>query len=171
MKTAFPARRDGKRLYDAWRNGYYDPAKADPFDNYVGSTGENPNAMNVGLGAFLQYDSRDVLTSPYKGIFFNLDIKYFPRWLGNSLHTFGKIQVTFDWYQKTWKGCVLAYDLYGNFTMGVPSWHMYSSLGGMERMRGYYEGRYRDPELRDDAGRIAPAGLPSPRGGRVDRCG
>ena len=135
---------DGKRLYDAWRNGYYDPAKADPFDNYVGSTGENPNAMNVGLGAFLQYDSRDVLTSPYKGIFFNLDIKYFPRWLGNSLHTFGKIQVTFDWYQKTWKGCVLAYDLYGNFTMGVPSWHMYSSLGGMERMRGYYEGRYRD---------------------------
>lgn len=28
--------------------------------------------------------------------------------------------------------------------MGVPSWHMYSSLGGMERMRGYYEGRYRD---------------------------
>ena len=66
---------DGKRLYDAWRNGYYDPAKADPFDNYVGSTGETPNAMTVGWGAFLQYDSRDVLTSPSQGIFFNLDIK------------------------------------------------------------------------------------------------
>ena len=96
------------------------------------------------FGAFLQYDSRDVLTSPYKGIFFNLDIKYFPRWLGNSLHTFGKIQVTSTGIRKRGKGACWLTTFDGNFTMGVPSWHMYSSLGGMERMRGYYEGRYRD---------------------------
>ncbi|MDD3107689.1 MAG: hypothetical protein PHV49_00560 [Alistipes sp.] len=135
---------DGHKIYQAWRDGYYDPALADPFTNYINSTGENPNALNTGIGLFFQYDTRDVLTNPYKGILAKLEAKAYPKWLGNSRHSFGKIQAQFDIYQKIWKGCILAYDLVGNFTLGQASWHMYSNLGGMERMRGYYEGRYRD---------------------------
>ena len=42
---------------------------------------------------------------------------------------------------------MLACDLYADATAGTPSWHMYAKMGGMERMRGYYEGRYRDKKL------------------------
>ena len=55
--------------------------------------------------------------------------------------------LTFDFYRKLWKGAIFAYDLYADFTAGTPSWHMYAKMGGMERMRGYYEGRYRDKRL------------------------
>ena len=42
---------------------------------------------------------------------------------------------------------MLACDLYADTTTGTPSWHMYAKMGGMERMRGYYEGRYRDKKM------------------------
>lgn len=82
-----------------------------------------------------------------KGIFIKAEAKWYPEWLGNTRRTFGRFTLTFDFYQKLWKGAVLACDLYADATAGTPSWHMYAKMGGMERMRGYYEGRYRDKKL------------------------
>ena len=82
-----------------------------------------------------------------KGIFIKAEAKWYPEWLGNTRRSFGRFTLTFDFYQKLWKGAIFAYDLYADFTAGTPSWHMYAKMGGMERMRGYYEGRYRDKRL------------------------
>lgn len=136
-----------KRLYDLWKDGKYDPDRQDPFSNYIKETGENPNAFNANLGIFTQYDSRDISYNASKGIFFKTEFKWYPKWLGNTGRDFGRVSVTFDAYKKIWKGGILAYDLFADFTFGNPSWHMYSKLGGMERMRGYYQGRYRDKYL------------------------
>ncbi|MEG2614640.1 MAG: hypothetical protein RR996_06320 [Alistipes sp.] len=134
-------------LYDLWKQGRYDPSLQDPFANYINQTGEHPNAFNTHVGLFAQYDSRDVTFNAHKGLFLKGEAKWYPRVLGNTGRDFGRVTLTFDFYQKLWKGAVLAYDLYGDATIGTPSWHMYAKLGGMERMRGYYEGRYRDKRV------------------------
>ena len=139
--------RNDRQLYDAFRAGYFDPDLATPFTNYIERTGERKNAFNAHVGNFAQYDTRDVLTAPSKGLFAKVEARIFPRFLGNSRETFGKVNVQVDAYVKLWKGMVLAYDLYTEFTVGRPSWHLYAKLGGTERMRGYYEGRYRDNNL------------------------
>ena len=134
-------------LYNLWQEGRYDPAKQDPFSNYIATTGDKPNAFNANVGLFAQYDTRDVTFNASKGIFIKAEAKWYPQWLGNTRRNFGRFTLTFDFYQKLWKGAIFAYDLYADCTAGTPSWHMYAKLGGMERMRGYYEGRYRDKRL------------------------
>ena len=134
-------------LYNLWQEERYDPAKQDPFSNYIAETGDNPNAFNTSLGIFAQYDTRDVTFNASKGVFIKAEAKWYPEWLGNTRRSFGRFTLTFDYYLKLWKGAVLAYDLYADMMAGTPSWHMYAKMGGMERMRGYYEGRYRDKRL------------------------
>lgn len=134
-------------LYDLWQEGRYDPQRQDPFSNFVAQSGENPNACNGNAGIFLQYDTRDVTFNASRGIFVKAEAQWYPRFLGNTHRDFGRFTLTFDAYRRLWKGAVLAYDLYADCTAGTPSWHMYAKMGGMERMRGYYEGRYRDKRL------------------------
>lgn len=134
-------------LYDLWLEGRYLPEKQDPFSNYIAATGDRPNALNAHVGIFAQYDTRDVTFNASKGVFVKAEAKWYPEWLGNTRRTFGRFTLTFDFYQRLWKGAVLACDLYADATTGTPSWHMYAKMGGMERMRGYYEGRYRDKRL------------------------
>ncbi len=136
-----------RQLYDAYRDGYFVPELATPFTNYIGRTGERKNAFNANVGLFAQYDTRDVLTAPSKGVYAKIEARIYPRFLGNSQQTFGKVNVQADAYVSLWKGMVLACDLWAEFTLGRPSWHLYAKLGGTERMRGYYEGRYRDNNL------------------------
>ena len=149
IKDGTEPKPDGQlgEIYEGWLQGTYDPQKQDPFVNYIRATGEKPNAFNAHVGLFLQYDSRDITINASKGIFFKTEAKWYPQWLGNTDRHFGRLSLTFDAYKKIWKGGILAYDFFTDFTIGTPSWHMYSKLGGMERMRGYYEGRYRDKRL------------------------
>lgn len=134
-------------LYELWQEGHYDPALQDPFTNFIAASGDNPDAFNTNIGLFLQYDSRDVTYNAARGVFVKAEAMWYPEFLGNTRRNFGRVALTFDAYRKLWKGAVLAYDLYADFIIGTPSWHLYSKLGGMSRMRGYYEGRYRDKRL------------------------
>lgn len=111
---------------------------------YLG--GESRRNTNFGLGAFILYDSRDVITNPYKGVYVKLDQRFFPRFLGND-GTFYRTEFFGDVYKQVWKGGVLAYDLHAMFNSGTVPWTMMALLGGSHRMRGYYEGRFRDRNI------------------------
>ena len=50
-------------------------------------------------------------------------------------------------YKPIKKNTVLAFQLYGQFTLGNPPFNMLSLMGGESLMRGYYLGRYRDKHL------------------------
>ncbi len=138
---------DLRHLYELYMENKFDPSLSNPFDNYIAYTGEDPNALNSSVGIFAQYDTRDVITAPHKGIYSKLEARYFPKFLGNSQNSFTKVNFTFNFFQKLWEGTVLAYDLHSEFTFNQPSWHMYSKIGGTDRMRGYYEGRFRDNNI------------------------
>ena len=61
--------------------------------------------------------------------------------------TFSRTELQVDAYHQVWKGGVMAYDLYGVFNYGNTPWTMLALMGGSTRMRGYYEGRYRDKQM------------------------
>ncbi len=105
--------------------------------------GQGTRFIDPALGLFVQYDSRDVVTEPHRGIYLRFEQQFFPRWLGNE-STFYRGELFFDYYHKVWRGGILATDLHMQFnTVGVP-WTMLAELGGPYRMRGYYQGRFRD---------------------------
>lgn len=95
----------------------------------------------AGYGAVLSYDSRDFIPNAYKGFYIKLIQKGYTNFTGKP---FFNTTVNADYYQRVWKGAILAFDFLGEFQYGKVPWTMKSKLGGSYRMRGYYEGRYRD---------------------------
>lgn len=105
--------------------------------------GMDTKTWNIGVGFSLQYDTRNVLTNPHKGVYLNLQQLFRPRILGND-YAFSTTELRTDGYLSLWKGATLAGDFRTQLNFGNPSWNMMAQLGGSYSMRGYYEGRYRD---------------------------
>lgn len=114
------------------------------FKNLSFLNGEKSNIATLGIGAFLNYDSRDFLPNPFKGTYIQFEQIFFPNIWGNR---FQKTEITFRHYNKLWKGAILASDLQGIFNYGNTPWSMMALLGGSYQMRGYYEGQYRDKNM------------------------
>ena len=99
----------------------------------------------TGIGLSVQYDTRDFILNPKRGIYFLAREVVYPEWLSNYDRTIFGTTVILDVYQPAWKGSVLAFDLYGQFNGSNVPWTLREELGsGMSRMRGYYAGRYID---------------------------
>ena len=109
--------------------------------------GEKQQYMATGIGAILEYDSRDFIPNPFRGIYVSIEETAFPKQLGNCGKTLWRTTVTVDAYQHLWKDCILAADLYGVFNSSGTPWSMLARMGGNQRMRGYYQGRYTDNDM------------------------
>ena len=105
--------------------------------------GEKSRIGTTGIGASVVYDSRDVITDCHN---FKIEQGFYPKFLGNK-YDFMMTDIIFDTYNRVWKGGILAFDLHGKFNYGNVPWTMKSRMGGQFRMRGYYEGQYRDNNL------------------------
>lgn len=109
--------------------------------------GQDKNIFSAGGGAILQYDSRDFILNAYRGNFVRLEQLFFPKFL--NTYYFNRTEMTYDAYRQVWKRCILALDLHSQLNYGgdVP-WTMLALVGDEScRMRGYYEGRYRDRNI------------------------
>ncbi len=120
--------------------------KGTRFSNPALLEGEPHEVMNTSVGVTLVYDSRDFIPNAAQGIHLRINQQFFPRFLGNKM-AFTRTAFNFNLYHRAWKGAIIAYDLHGEFNYGDVPWNMLASLGGSSRMRGYYEGRYRDKNL------------------------
>lgn len=108
--------------------------------------GQSSSTTNVGIGATLMYDSRDVLTNAHKGIYLKLEQRFYPSFMGNK-YAFSRTDFIADYFHKVWNGGVIAADFHTQMNYGNVPWTMMAPLGGSYRMRGYYEGQYRDKNL------------------------
>ena len=108
--------------------------------------GQRRDINSFGLGAVIQYDSRDFALNAYRGQFIKLEQMVFPKFANH--YDFYSTEFTFDTYHRVWTGCILAADVHARLLYGnnVP-WTMCSMVGTGGRMRGYYEGRYRDRDI------------------------
>lgn len=99
------------------------------------------------LGISFTYDSRDFMLNAYKGVFIQLDQSFTPKFLAND-YTFMTTELTAATYAKMWKGAILAAELHTQLNYdGTPPWCLLSEVGSSYRMRGYYDGRYRDNNI------------------------
>ena len=123
-----------------------------PFSDFVkGKDIDRPELLkgmdrithNLGVGVTVNYDTRDVMTNPHRGVYLSLTQSFRPKFLGNK-YAFTSTELQLDAYKRLWKGGILAGDFRTTLNFGNPSWAMMSLLGGSYSMRGYYEGRYRD---------------------------
>ena len=107
--------------------------------------GERPQYYVTGLGLSLEYDSRDNLLTPTRGVHVAYRPMFFWKALGNAPSSFFNHTFIVNAYTKMWKGSVLAYDLYGSLNSSRTPWTMRQMVASDGiRMRGYYMGSYID---------------------------
>lgn len=97
------------------------------------------------LGIKFTYNSKDNDVIPTRGSFITFEQTIYPALWG--FKSFYKTFLIADYYLPVWKGSVFAFDLNANLNWGDSPWFMWAQLGGSTRMRGYYQGRYRDRNM------------------------
>ncbi|MBR4849441.1 MAG: BamA/TamA family outer membrane protein [Alistipes sp.] len=98
----------------------------------------------LGISLFVEYDTRDNLASPHRGVHLLLQGKIRPKGTSNIGSTTYYGALTVNYYQPLWRGATLALDLRGEVNSKATPWTLYASIGGTSSMRGYYEGRFAD---------------------------
>lgn len=111
--------------------------------DYTPWRGEKTHFFTISAGGRLQYDLRDNLTYPHRGVLFELIQLFSPQILGNSRRAFSSTEIACNLYTPVWKNGILATRIHAEWTFGHTPWSKLPFLGG-QSMRAYYEGRYRD---------------------------
>jgi outer membrane protein assembly factor BamA len=97
----------------------------------------------TGLGGSLTYDKRNNAFAPSKGFFTQFSFNHFGKYLGSD-YTYTNFVFDIRKYIPVVRNQVLAMQLFSfNNTGDVPIRSL-ASFGGSNRMRGYYDGRYKD---------------------------
>ncbi|GAB3499643.1 BamA/TamA family outer membrane protein [Spirosoma knui] len=98
----------------------------------------------AGLGVF--YDSRNVIFFPAKGVVADIAYLNQNQVLGSNVR-FDRYTADVSSYHSLSNHAILAVNYFVSFTTGTAPFNAMSLLGGTKRMRGYYEGRYRDQNV------------------------
>lgn len=97
-----------------------------------------------GIGASLSYDSRNNAFSPDKGFYGQFFVNHFGKHLGSDF-TYTNIVLDLRKYIAVREGQVLAFQFFSfNNTGNEVPIRSLAAFGGDNRMRGYYEGRFKD---------------------------
>lgn len=109
--------------------------------------GQRLSYIATGLGLSLKYDSRNFIPNPKQGVYLMFRQSIFPEIFGNTKKTLYRTTLIADTYQKIWNDGILAFDFFGQFNSTNSPWSLKEELGGNQRMRGYYSGRYIDNNI------------------------
>jgi outer membrane protein assembly factor BamA len=117
----------------------------DPLDNPLidstlhGSAG----GQTIGGGLSFVVDTRNHSFFPTGGGLYTVRVAGYPPILGGD-YGYSRLEADLRTFVGRRSGSVLALQAYGSFMFGNPPFYALSALGGPSRMRGYYQGRYRD---------------------------
>ena len=106
--------------------------------------GESLKYNATGISLFVEFDTRDAISNPQRGVYLGVQAKVRPKGMGNVGHTLWSGHLVFDYYQRLWRGAILALDLRGEVNSKHTPWVYNASIGGLSAMRGYYAGRFND---------------------------
>ena len=124
--------------------GLYVGVGADFIDFYKKFERSKFNIMATGISLLVEYDTRDVISNPHSGVYVALQAKVRPKALGNLGKTLWGGRLSANYYQKLWKGGLLALDLQAEINSEGTPWLLNAKIGGSSAMRGYYAGRFND---------------------------
>ncbi|MBO7220916.1 MAG: BamA/TamA family outer membrane protein [Alistipes sp.] len=106
--------------------------------------GEGTSYNAVGISLFLELDTRNNITNPQQGVYLGVQAKIRPKGMSNIGRTLWSGRLSANYYQKLWKGAILAFDLQGELNSEGTPWVYNATIGGLSAMRGYYAGRFND---------------------------
>ncbi len=103
--------------------------------------------LNWGLGPRILFDSRDNPISPYRGWYASAGATFHRDALGSAQDYTdweADIRTYLDLGRRPDRHHILGWQIFGQVVSGDPPFHRLALLGGPDRMRGFFEGRYRD---------------------------
>ena len=104
--------------------------------------GERAKYNATGISLFVEFDTRDVISNPQRGVYVGVQAKVRPKGMNNIGRTLWSGNFTANYYQRIWKGALLAFDLRGEFNSEGTPWVYNATFGNT--IRGYYAGRFND---------------------------
>ncbi len=120
-------------------NVTYQPGGAFDQQNIFGRNGYRV----AGLGASLTYDKRNNSFSPDNSLFCQFSFNHFDTYLGSD-YVYTNFVLDLRKYIAVSHSQVLAFQLFNFSNTGDVPLRSLASFGGANRMRGYYDGRYKD---------------------------
>ncbi len=124
----------------------YDPSKyltTQPDYVAAGGTGEGYKAFSSGLGFLLTYDTRDVPSNAYRGMYLDFRGLAYEKFFG-SQHEFYRLELDYRQYKSVGKRKVIAWTAQSKNVFGDVPLNKYVLSGTPFDLRGYYMGQYRD---------------------------
>lgn len=117
----------------------------DPVYLSQGGTADGFKHHNVGVGGVFSFDTRDVAANPYNGVFLDLKLLYYSKYLGGDFN-YGSFNLDYRQYHKLSRTHrrVLAWNVLVKSTFQDVPFTQYAIVGGPYDLRGYYQGQYRD---------------------------
>lgn len=110
--------------------------------------GQRDKYTFTSVGLTFQYDTRDFILNPKRGMYLMLKGLVRPKFLGSYDRTLFSANLVYNYYLGLWKGGMLAFDVYASYNSTHSPWPVREALGsGGIRMRGYYGGRYIDNNM------------------------
>ena len=103
--------------------------------------------FTAGLSLMAEYNGKSYDGNILRGYYAKLSGTFYPQALGNHTNNMWHAEATFDYYQPLWRGAVAAFDIYAQLWSQDTPWLLWSKIGGENRMRGYYYGRYIDRNM------------------------
>ena len=107
--------------------------------NIIGSEG----GYTSGFGLSFGIDTRDFVFLPTKGIYHEFKFTHYNKYFGGDF-IFTKYRADLRGYRTFFNKLIAGWQLFGEGITGDAPFYYLPALGGSERMRGYYEGRFRD---------------------------
>ncbi len=117
-------------------------------EDYIAEGGDADGLkyFNVGIGANISYDTRDVPANAYKGVLLDFSATFYSHTFG-STSDFSVFRAQYKQYQQLKfiaDRTVLAWMVDGRFATGDVPLPDLSMIGSTFDLRGYYMGQYRD---------------------------
>ena len=112
----------------------------------MGSVPGGLGSRLAGVGTGVFYDSRNTVFFPSRGVVADIAYLNQNRIVGSQVR-FDRYSADVSSYHTLNSHAILALNYFVSFTKGIAPFNALSLLGGTRRMRGYYEGRFRDQNV------------------------
>lgn len=100
-------------------------------------------SASSGVGIVQILDKRDTVLYPTKGYWMELALLFNATRLGSS-HSYQVYSYDAAVYKRIYKNVIWANEFYTKYIRGAAPFDQYAFLGGNKKLRGFYEGKYRD---------------------------
>ncbi len=129
-------------LYLEYSNYFSIDSKNNKLLNENNAAGSNESRIDL-FGFSWSFDDRDNIFYPSDGNYFKVSFRNSSKNLGSGFN-FNEYILDLRKYSSFFENNIIAIQFYSDFINGSPPLFVMPKLGGSNRMRGYFEGRFTD---------------------------